>query len=403
MGIGINVGMNQDYSYLFSGLSGSGSLGNLNFLSDYASIKNGSYGKLLKTYYGNAASSSTVTSASKTRTSNVLDQILEEKKHPTVSKETQEANANLTTGISSLKNVVTTLQNQNTYTTLEDGRSGADKVLSAMKDYVSQYNDVVSAAKNSTLTSKTSHVAAMMRSSASNADKLAEIGVTVNGDGTLFLDESKLKSVDISKVQELFSKDNIISYGSTVKSRLGFADISSGTVQSAEKENEEADKTTYTGAAGLKTDIQKLTSASLYEKVKDKDGRYQYDIDQLFAAAKDFVGNYNAMLDAAGSSVNSGVTSNLARVMERTAQNKSTLEKFGIHVDQKGRMKIDEDVFKNSDMSRVQDFFKEYGSAIEWNVSLVDYYMTTQADASNGYTSSGMYNAQGGLRYDGVI
>ena len=52
MGVRINVDGSQDYSYLFQSLSSSsGGMGNLNFLSDYASIRNGSYGKLLKTYY----------------------------------------------------------------------------------------------------------------------------------------------------------------------------------------------------------------------------------------------------------------------------------------------------------------------------------------------------------------
>ena len=47
MGISINMGasgMKQNYSYLFQSISGNS---NLNFLSDYASIKNGSYGKLI--------------------------------------------------------------------------------------------------------------------------------------------------------------------------------------------------------------------------------------------------------------------------------------------------------------------------------------------------------------------
>ena len=57
MGIGINVGnTSPNYSYLFQSASG-GSLGNLNFISDYASIKNGSYGKLMKAYYGAGQSS----------------------------------------------------------------------------------------------------------------------------------------------------------------------------------------------------------------------------------------------------------------------------------------------------------------------------------------------------------
>ena len=76
MRIGINVGKNQDYSYLFQSLSsGSGGMGNLNFLSDYASIKNGSYAKLMKTYYGTAQSSSAAASK-KSSSGNILDNIL---------------------------------------------------------------------------------------------------------------------------------------------------------------------------------------------------------------------------------------------------------------------------------------------------------------------------------------
>ena len=82
MGISINVGnASQNYSQLFQSASG-GSLGNLNFISDYASIKNGSYGKLMKTYCGSsqsssvsAASTSSSASTSKSSTSNMLDRI----------------------------------------------------------------------------------------------------------------------------------------------------------------------------------------------------------------------------------------------------------------------------------------------------------------------------------------
>ena len=395
MGIGINVGSSSDNSYLF-GDSGS----NLNFLSDYAAIKNGSYGKLMKSYYGATGSSGITASGSKANTGNVVDRILEEKKNPKVSKETQEANANLTSGISGLMTSVSKLQNANTYKTLEDGTSAGDKVVSAIKDYVSQYNDVVSAAKNSTLTGATSHVAAMMNSSKENAEKLAEIGITVNGDGTLQLNESKLASTDISKVQELFSKEDATSYGSTVKARLGFASVSAGSVSSTEKDKAKEDAVTYAGAADLKKDIEKLTSDSLFEKIKGKDGKEQYDVDKLFAAVKNFVGNYNSMLDSAKTSLNSGVTSNLARIMEKTAQNKNALGQFGISVDGKGKLSIDEDTFRKSDMSKLQKFFNEYGSSIASNVSLVNYYMTTQANAASGYTANGTYNAQENFLYD---
>ena len=399
MGFSIDVGMNQDYSYLFQGLSGSGN-DNLNFLSDYAAIKNGSYGKLMKSYYGTVNGSGSTAYGSKTNTSNVLDKILEEKKNPKVSKEVQEANSNLTAGISSLMNSVSKLQNEDTYTTSDGGTSAEDKVVSAIKNYVSLYNNVVSTAKNSTLASQISHVAGMMRSSEANAGKLAEIGITINRDGTLQLNEGKLKSTDISRVQELFSKEDVMSYGSMIKSRLGFASTSSSSVSSTVKDNEEQGKVTNTGAAALKTDIEKLLSDSLYEKVKDKDGTEKYDVDKLFAAIKSFTGNYNSMLDAVQFSYNSGVTSNLARIMEKTAQNKNALEQFGISVDEKGRLTLDEETFRKADMSQLHEFFNEYGSSIATNVSLVYYYMTTQANTASGYTANGSYNAQENFRYD---
>ena len=113
--------------------------------------------------------------------------------------------------------------------------------------------------------------------------------------------------------------------------------------------------------------------------------------------------NYNKMFDAAESSSNSGVVANLSYIREKTARNADALKSFGISVDAKGRMKIDEDTFKKSDMSKVQEFFKDYGSSIATNASLVDYYMTTQANAANSYTAGGSYNVQGGSRYSGTV
>ena len=406
MGINFDVGnKGPDYSYLFQNLSGSGgSLGNLNFLSDYASIKNGSYGKLMKAYYGMGQSTSTGTASTGKRSSskNILEKLEEEKRHPKVSKEVQKANTNLSAGLSGLSSSVSALRNENTYTDSEDGQSAADKVVSAMKAYVTNYNNVVSAAKDSTLTSKTAYVANMMSSTAANSDKLSEIGVTVKADGTLMLNEGKLKETDISKVQDLFSKDDILSYGSMVSSRLHFAGSTSGT---GSTNSTGTDDKTSPGASSLKADSQALASDELYQRVKDKDGNEtdEYDIKKIFATAKSFVSNYNRMFDAAESSSNSGVVANLSYIREKTARNADALKSFGISVDGKGRMTIDEETFKKSDMSKVQEFFKDYGSSIATNASLVDYYMTTQANAANSYTAGGTYHVQGSTRYTGTV
>lgn len=388
---------------LFGSGSGSGMNSLYSMFSDRSAIKNGSYGKLLKSYYSTGQKSG-VTAGRKSKTSNVVDKILEEKRNPKVSKDVQEANSNLVSGISTLKTTVSALQNAKTYTGDENGKSAADKVVSAVKAYVSDYNNVVNAAKGSTLSNKTAYVANVMSSTAANADKLSEIGINVNSNGTLELNEAKLKAADTAKVQELFSPDNITSYGSMVASRLRFASVSggTGTVTGSTGTNIPA---ANSAAASLKADGNTLASDKLYARVKDKDGKEtdKYDVDKIFAAAKSFVSNYNNMFEAGESSSKSGVLANLSYIREKTAGSANTLKQFGISVDTKGRMKIDEDTFKKSDMSDVQKFFKDYGSSIATNASLVDYYMTTQADAASGYTATGGYNVQGSSRYAGTI
>lgn len=398
MGISFNMGAKQDNSYLFQGLSGGRE--NLNFLSDYASVKNGSYGKLMKAYYSTAKNSDTASGSTARSSKNILQKLEEEKRNPRVSKDVKESNENLTAGLSSLQKSVATLQNDSTYTNTENGKSAADKVVSAMKAYVTDYNNVVNASKGSTLTGKTAYVANMMSSTAANADKLSEIGITVNENGTLRINEEKLKTADFSQVQELFSTKDIMSYGSTIGSRLKFAGNVSGTGSAdSTQTDKKTDSVTVSGAAGLKADGNALADGKLFEKVKDKDGVAGYDVDSIFASVKSFVNNYNGMFDAAESSSNSGVVANLSYIREKTARNADALKQFGINVDNKGRMKIDEDTFKKADMSEVQKFFKDYGSSVASNASLVDYYMTTQANAASGYTAAGGYNVQGGVRY----
>lgn len=377
-----------------------GGTGSSNIFSDYASIKNGSYRRLLKAYYGTKNNSST-TSGTRSNTSNVLDQILEERKNPKVSKQASEANSKLTAGIPTLTNAVKALQNDTTYTASEDGKKSAqDKVVSALKNYVTEYNDVVSAAKQSTLSNKTSQIASMMKSTAANADKLKEIGITINANGTLQFIEGQAKHADISKVQDLFSSKNSMSYGSTVMSRLQFAGITSGTTSSTTKEDTVS---SVSSAASFKADSAALASDQLYEKIKDQNGRETYDIDKILSTAKSFVKNYNGMFDAVKSSTNSEAAESLSFIRQKTESNKQALAQFGITVDANNKMKIDENTFKKADMSDVQKFFKDYGASVSTFASLVDHYMTSMAKNSNGYTSAGTYNVQGASQFNDFI
>lgn len=366
--------------------------------SERNAIKNGTYKKLLKSYYSSLEENSgSKTSASKRRgQNNIIDKLLKEKMYPTVSKETQEANTNLTNGISSLKSSISTLQSEKTFEDTENGKTASEKVVSAMKSYVTNYNNVVTASKSSTLSNKTAYVANMMSTTSKFEKELGEIGVMLKSDGTLQLDETKLKDADLSKVQKLFSTENIQSYGSTIASRVKFAgggtNTTTGTNSSTDSTDSTTKKPTSSSAAALKTDGETLASSELFAKIKDEDGNETYDVKKILSTAKSFVNNYNTMFDKAESSSNSGVLSNLSYIRNRTSNNTKALKEFGISVDKKGRLSLDEDTFKKADMSKVQDFFKDYGSYVASNASRVDYYMNTKANAASGYTSKASYN-----------
>ena len=403
MGVSINVpAQTPNYSSLLSSMGSSA-----DWMSDYASIKNGSYGKLMKAYYSelktdavSAGSSAASTAGKRSSSKNILEKLEAEKKAPKVSKAAEKSNTALTAGLSSLQSSVSALRDSNTFTDTAGGLSAADKTLSAVKSYVKDYNSVVTAAKGSTLSNKTSYVSNIMNSTSANKNKLADIGITVNSNGTMSLDETKLKAASVSKIQDLFSSTDIMSYGSTVSSRLQFAGTTaaSGAASTTEKVPE-----TTTSAASFKADAQALASDALFEKAKDKDGKEtdQYNVEKILSTVKSFASNYNDMFAAASSSGNSGVQSNLSYLKQKTADNAGALKQFGISVDSKGKMSVDENTFKKADMSEVRQFFKDYGSSVSTNASLVDYYMKTQANAANSYTAAGTYNVLGNSQYVG--
>ncbi len=386
---------NIDISKFVGTGSSSGGIGNM--LSDYNSIKNGSYKKLLKANYA-ADEAAKAASGTKAANNNVVDKILEEKKNPKISKEAQAANSALVSDVSSLKSSIGDLQKASTYEDGSDGIAAKAKVATGVKSFVEDYNKTVKDAKDSTLTGATGNVASMMKVTDQNADKLKEIGVSVREDGTLFLDEKKLESTDVNKVKELFDAEEVTSYGSAVASRVRYAGYSTGNTVSAlaekEKGNDDVSKKaeTDTAAKALKDDIATLTRDDIFKKVVDDKGDVEYDLNAITAKAKSFINNYNELIDSAKNSLNSGVTSNLSYMMDRTRDNAGALERFGITVNNNGSLKLNEKVFAQSDMAELRSFFNDYGSGTATNASLIGFYMSTQADATNGYNDVAAYN-----------
>lgn len=241
----INVSAKTNYSYLLSSLSSgssSSSLGNLNFLSDYASIKNGSYYKLMKAYYtknsSDSSSSSSMTSKSSISTASDTTKALSEVESAADFMK-ESADALLTKGTSSVfnkKSVTKTDENGLSTTTKE---YDTDAIYSKVSQFVTDYNTLMkktAASSSSTLQNKADNLAGV---SSSNASLLSRVGITINEDKTLSLDEKTFKSADMGTAKTLFGTTG--GYGYQVSAQASLIDFA------AETESSKANTYTSTG------------------------------------------------------------------------------------------------------------------------------------------------------------
>ena len=124
-------GLKQDYSFLFSGLNSSRNSSNLLSsinLSDYNSIKTGTYGKLLKAYYKQDDVDVKDTTSKKDKTN---------KTESTTAKELKEVQ----TEADELRDSATALMQRGSKSVFKD--EDMDKVYKAVSGFMDDFNTVV--------------------------------------------------------------------------------------------------------------------------------------------------------------------------------------------------------------------------------------------------------------------
>lgn len=208
--------MRMDVSFLFNSLgTNANNVSNTFNLGDYASLKNGSYKKLMKAYY------------SPTR-----KQELEE----AASADKTKKNKNIdTTGLTQMKKEADSLKNAVEALGEEDlwkqtgGNYNMDKIAGAVKTFANEYNDVLDKASkvNSKEVTQSTYYMSNMTNTMSKA--LSKIGVNVGADGKLSVDEEALKKADAKTIKSMFAGN--VSYGSQVADKA--SSISRATVMSA--------------------------------------------------------------------------------------------------------------------------------------------------------------------------
>ncbi len=201
--MGISISAKNDYSFLFSNMnksSGTGSAADMSWLSDYASIKSGSYGKLLKAYYSPESGSSEKTKAG----SDVLSKI----KSDTITKdETTKVYNTAATKADALQKSV-----ENISALKEDADD--DEKFKAVDSFVKSYNELVDAAASTTDKSITNRLTSIETSTGSVEKKLNGLGISIESDGKLKLNKDTFMAADKDAIGELFGKNS--SYGRSV-------------------------------------------------------------------------------------------------------------------------------------------------------------------------------------------
>lgn len=356
-------------------------------LGDYSAIRSGSYGKLMKSYYGEQRSSISRGSSS-SRSKNVLDEIIEERRNPKESKEVSAANSKLSTSVSTFKNALGTLQSENTYKDTENGLDARSKVENALKSYVSAYNDAVTTAKKSTNMNMTSNVAGAMEATKGSVEALGELGITMNHDGTLAFDVKKFKTIELSTVKDAFDGNAALSYGSKIASRLNR--IADSATSSGKIDSSTTTVATVSNSKSLMESIESLKGADLYT-TKNNAGDAVFNRDGVKAELGKFIEFYNKTIEAAKKSGVSGVNSNLTTLLQKTAQYTKYLAEIGVTVTSEGKLSFNKTVFDDASEEKIKTNLTSYASSIETNARLVNYYSTTQNNSTSGYSPTGSY------------
>ncbi len=175
-------------------------------LSEYSTIKAGAYKKLLTSYY-NKTDSSNKTSQSGTRYQ-VKNNSTVEKKQLT---EVKDAADNLYSAASKLTDT------SSSKSLFKNAGSVTGEISSAVKKFVNNYNALLDEAGDTSNSKVTGKVSFMTNQTNAYKSSLEKVGITINDDKTLTVDDDKLAKADIADVKKLFNGSSSMAYQTFVR------------------------------------------------------------------------------------------------------------------------------------------------------------------------------------------
>ena len=219
---GISMYDSSSVSTLFSSLGSSKSTGSGLFginLSEYASIRSGSYGKLMRSYF--SMDSTKGTSKSDDSTKNTIEDLATTTSTSKDSTKTLAAIESDAKELTDSAKALYTRSNNKVFTKDSGGSYDTDKIYKAVKRFADDYNSMLDTAGKSSTNRISRSVSSMKNETSYNEKPLKEIGITVDEKtGKLSVDETTFKSADTEKINNLFNGTGSYAYSVATKAAM---------------------------------------------------------------------------------------------------------------------------------------------------------------------------------------
>lgn len=219
---GISMYDSSSVSTLFSSLGSSKSTGSGLFginLSEYASIRSGSYGKLMRSYF--SMDSTKGTSKSDDSTKNTIEDLATTTSTSKDSTKTLAAIESDAKELTDSAKALYTRRNNKVFTKDSGGSYDTDKIYKAVKRFADDYNSMLDTAGKSSTNRISRSVSSMKNETSYNEKPLKEIGITVDEKtGRLSVDETTFKSADTEKIKNLFNGTGSYAYSVATKAAM---------------------------------------------------------------------------------------------------------------------------------------------------------------------------------------
>lgn len=221
----IFFGIDSNYAgNLFSSLNGGKTQNSFDglagLLSEYSNIRTGSYRKLLNAYYSDTDNESFKKLYNDNKSNNISTAADDTKKLTSIKNASEELSDTVkdlvASGSKSVFNKVSKENSDGTYTKEYD----SDAIYKAVKSFVDDYNGLIDAAGDSGTKSIVSNMGGIISSTKANDDMLEELGISINSDNTLSIDEEIFKKADMSAVRSMFSGTGSYAYQIGVKASM---------------------------------------------------------------------------------------------------------------------------------------------------------------------------------------